>query len=121
MNEKEKNDISAMIELYCKDNHKAKKNKKEASGIKAECHLCKTNAHLCKECESLLEYAKNCLEKCPFKEEKPLCSKCSIHCYSKHFRKQIIKVMRYSGPRILYYKPSVAIRHLTKTIKSKLR
>ena len=61
--EKEKELIPGMIKRYCLANH---------SGEKGE---------LCEDCKSLTEYALFRLEKCPFKENKPFCSFCKIHCY----------------------------------------
>ena len=36
----------------------------------------------------------------------------SVHCYQPQMREQIRQVMRYSGPRMLFHHPVMAIRHL---------
>ncbi len=87
-----------MISLFCKGNHKSGK-------------------QICKECEELKQYAETRLEKCPEKNKKPPCSKCSTHCYRPEMREKVRIVMRYSGPRMLLHHPIMAIDHLIKTIK----
>ncbi len=88
--------VGVMIDLYCRDHHGSKDN-------------------LCDECRELLDYVKKSLEKCPFKDNKPKCSKCTVHCYKPDMRKKIKAVMRYAGPRMLYRHPVLAGKHyLTK-------
>lgn len=91
--EREKNTIEKMIKIYCKNNHKEYEK-------------------LCDKCDELLEYALNRVENCKFRENKPICVKCSIHCYKKEMQESIKKVMRYSGPRMLFYHPILTIKHL---------
>ncbi|MDR0845875.1 MAG: nitrous oxide-stimulated promoter family protein [Tannerella sp.] len=93
--ERERKTIAIMIALYCRDRHKP------ASG------------HLCETCTSLQAYALQRLVHCPFRENKPVCSHCSVHCYSKDKRAQVKAVMRYAGPRMLFRHPWLAISHLT--------
>ncbi|MFA6028374.1 MAG: nitrous oxide-stimulated promoter family protein [Elusimicrobiota bacterium] len=55
---------------------------------------------LCAECRSLLAYATDRLEKCPYLvkgEPKPKCKDCPIHCYAPARRAQVREVMRFSG------------------------
>ncbi len=86
--------VSAMIHLYCRDCHPT------------------GNSGLCPSCQELLIYARTRLEKCPYAEEKPACSACPTHCYRPERRRQIQKVMRYAGPRMMRLHPILAIRHL---------
>ena len=97
--EKETHTVYEMIHLYCIKKHKEKV--------------------LCEECLALYEYAKMCIEKCPFMETKTFCSQCKVHCYKKDQREQIRKVMRFSGPRMLLYHPLMAVRHLYYQITDK--
>ncbi|WJV65132.1 nitrous oxide-stimulated promoter family protein [Pectobacteriaceae bacterium CE70] len=60
----------------------------------------------------LFQYAVNRLERCYFKEEKPACKQCPIHCYQPAKREEIKTIMRWSGPRMLLYHLILAIRHL---------
>ncbi len=89
----EKETISLMLGLYCRDMHGQKEG-------------------LCEECSQLEAYAHQRLEVCPFMPEKPVCAKCPVHCYQPHYRQQVREVMRYAGPRMLTHAPKAAIRHL---------
>lgn len=62
----------------------------------------------------LIEYATQRIQKCPMMEDKTFCSQCRIHCYEKEMQKQIKMVMRYSGPRMIFYHPIMALRHVLK-------
>ena len=90
--EKEKLVVKEMIELYCKKKEK--------------------NKELCEECKSLLDYAYKRLDHCTFGEYKSSCQKCPIHCYKKDMRERMRQVMRFSGPRMLFYHPVAALKHL---------
>lgn len=93
--------VNLMIALYCHKKHKSKK------GV------------LCPECKELKEYCEYRLSLCPWGDKKPFCSNCSIHCYNKEHRERIREVMRFSGPRMLFHHPILAIRHVKETIKQK--
>lgn len=99
--ETEKKVVGEMIALYCKKNHGEK--------------------HLCPECQELYDYAVQRIDKCPFMETKTFCSNCKVHCYSKDYREKIRQVMRFSGPRMLFVHPIMAIRHLILSIQEKRR
>jgi len=93
MNEVEKDTVSKMIGIYCRYKH----------GSKSE---------LCSECSELREYACKRLEKCIYEEDKPNCNDCPVHCYKKDMKERICEVMRFSGPRMIFYYPKDAIKHL---------
>ena len=101
--EKEKKTVGLMIELYCRSNHKTKK------------------GELCPECEALRQYAFMRSDKCPFMETKTFCSNCKVHCYKPEMREKIREVMRFSGPRMIFHHPVMAMRHLIETKKEKRR
>jgi len=88
--------IAAMIRVYCRAHHR-------------------TEAAPCEACRQLLDYADRRLDTCPFQEDKPVCNKCTVHCYSKGMRERVRAVMRFSGPRMLYRHPWLALRHLLDT------
>ncbi|MDR3262752.1 MAG: nitrous oxide-stimulated promoter family protein [Clostridiales bacterium] len=90
--EKEKKTIEWMIRFYCRKNHKSRE--------------------LCGECAALYEYALLRLSRCPHGDGKPFCSNCKIRCYKPDMKAAIAKVMRFSGPRMLFYHPYAAILHL---------
>lgn len=90
--QREKRIVEQMIRLYCR---------------------CKEgNEMLCPKCAELLQYAHTRLSYCPHGENKPTCRRCKIHCYSNVMRQRVRMVMRYSGPRMLMYRPISALRHL---------
>ena len=92
--EKEKRVVSVMVRLYCR--------KKEG------------NSELCDNCRQLLAYAESRLEHCPFGERKTSCRRCTVHCYKPSMRQQMHEVMRFSGPRMIFYEPLETIRHIFK-------
>lgn len=100
--EREKKMISQMIALYCRRNHHTK-------GV------------LCPECAALNDYARARSEHCPFMETKTFCVNCRVHCYKPDMREKIRAVMRFSGPRMIFYHPVAAIRHVVETKREKKR
>ncbi|MBI4514457.1 MAG: nitrous oxide-stimulated promoter family protein [Deltaproteobacteria bacterium] len=90
---RERKTIDAMIALFCRKQHAAKRG-------------------LCSACFALAGYAQQRLDRCPYGEDKPTCALCPIHCYQPARREQIRAVMRYAGPRMLWRRPLLAIRHL---------
>lgn len=98
--EKEKLIVGEMINLYCKKYHK-------------------TKGELCHECQALKIYAEQRSDKCPFTETKTFCSNCKVHCYKPQMREQIRTVMRFSGPRMIFHHPIMAVSHLVQTKKEK--
>ena len=65
-----------------------------------------------KEYEALRIYAERRLDGCKFGEKKPACKRCPIHCYKPEMRERVREVMRWVGPRMIFYSPISAIRHL---------
>ena len=100
--EREKETVALMISLYCRKNHGTKDT-------------------LCPECAALRDYAMQRSDKCPFMETKTFCSNCRVHCYKSAMREKIREVMRFSGPRMIFHHPVMAIRHLIETNKEKTR
>jgi len=92
MNAREKNTVSKMIRIYCRFKHGSRKS-------------------LCPDCKQLSDYTHKRLEYCPFGESKSSCEKCTVHCYKPEYREKIREVMRFAGPRMLFFHPVEAIRH----------
>lgn len=90
--EREKQTVELMVRLYCR----------RAEG----------NRELCPDCQALLAYAHARLDRCPFGETKSTCKRCPVHCYKPAMRERMRIVMRYAGPRMLFFHPIAAIRHL---------
>lgn len=97
--QKEQEIVEQMIGIYCRKKHGSK---------------C-----LCEDCRQLLEYAAMRSRKCPFMEHKTFCSNCKVHCYKPDMREKIRGVMRFSGPRMLIYRPKMALWHIICTIREK--
>ncbi len=83
--------VGHMVRLYCRYHH---------------------GRTLCADCRQLLEYASERLERCPFQEGKTTCARCPVHCYRPEMRERVRQVMRYSGPRMTFRHPYLALRHL---------
>lgn len=95
--EYEKKILGQMISLYCRKNHKSNK------------------ASLCDDCSQLFDYAKGRIDNCPYITSKSFCSNCASPCYKSPMREKIKSIMRFSGPRMLFVNPVVAIKHLIQT------
>lgn len=91
-----------MMEMYCRANH----------GRKAD---------LCDECKGLYAYGMRRIEACPHGTNKPVCSKCPIHCYKQDMREKICAVMRFSGPRMMFVHPWLALLHALDGMRGKTR
>jgi predicted amidophosphoribosyltransferase len=96
---REKKTVKAMIEIYCKKHHHNDLNDHQKSG-------------LCPNCQELFNYANKRLDKCKYQVQKPTCANCEIHCYKEPERTQMKNIMRFSGPRMLFRHPILAIQHL---------
>ena len=90
--EREKKTIGAMVRVFCRGRHG-------------------TTEGICPECRQLQGYAERRLDKCPYGEAKPACSSCPVHCYSPGMREGIRRVMRHSGPRMIFHHPYLLLRH----------
>ena len=95
--EREQKTVAQMIRIYCRHRE--------------------GNRELCADCTALLEYAHKRLANCPFGENKSSCRKCSVHCYRPDMKERIKAVMRYSGPRMIFYHPIAAIRHIISELR----
>ena len=100
--EREKVLVSQMIAIYCRKKHHSK-------------------GELCPECAKLDAYARNKSDRCPFMESKTFCSNCKVHGYKPVMREKIREVMRFSGPRMLFSHPVMAISHVIESKKEKKR
>lgn len=99
--EREKETVSLMIKIYCRKKHGGK--------------------DFCPDCAVLDAYAGLRSDKCPFMETKTFCSDCRVHCYNTDMREKIREVMRFSGPRMIFHHPVMALRHVIESKKEKKR
>ena len=91
--QREKNTVSAMIRIYCRDHHASPQTP-------------------CEECAALLDYAHRRLDRCEFADDKPACNLCPVHGYKPAMRERVRDVMHYAGPRMLARHPIMALQHL---------
>lgn len=92
----EKKTIKKMIQLYCAKHH--------------------GSIGLCDDCRTLLTYSYERVHACPHWPTKPSCTKCLDHCYNRVNRMAIKRVMKYSGPRMIYHSPLLAVRHVYRSL-----
>lgn len=90
---REKKTVRAMVLMYCRAHGHGEKPP-------------------CEECGAIIEYASARIDGCPFIQDKPTCLSCSVHCYEESKRERIRTIMRYSGPRMVYRHPVLAVRHM---------
>lgn len=90
---RERHTMAKMVEIYCNARHGH------------------SESALCADCQEFLDYADVRLEKCPYGIDKPTCANCPIHCYKPGQRARARMIMRYSGPRMLFRHPYLAIAH----------
>ena len=100
--EREKRTVALMIRLYCRKQHG-------------------TGSGLCPDCQALCTYAMQRSDRCPFMQTKTFCSNCRVHCYKPEMREKIRAVMRFSGPRMLFSHPVMAVRHVIETKREQKR
>lgn len=104
--------MTEMIDLYCRGHSHAHRTQEyPAEGIPA----------LCPDCQQLLEYARARIIRCPRMDVKSFCSACPVHCYGTDMRARIREVMRYSGPRMLLYRPLMTLRHMWIDLRNRQR
>ena len=83
--------ITLMTKLYCQAHHQ------------------KVN---CIDCQSLISHAEQKLDRCVYGQDKPACQHCPIHCYKPFYREKTKYIMRYSGPKMLFKHPILAIKNI---------
>ncbi|MGI5922084.1 MAG: nitrous oxide-stimulated promoter family protein [Syntrophomonadaceae bacterium] len=90
--------LNKMITYYCQKMHGGKPDR------------------LCHDCDRLLNYAIQRIDKCFYGDNKPVCSKCTVHCYKPAMREEIKKVMKYTGPRMMLISPLLSLRYMYRKI-----
>ena len=88
--------LRLMVQMYCERIH----------------HHNHYQPKLCPECEETINYALEKSQKCPYKEKASVCETCKIHCYQKEKQEKMKKIMRFSGPKMIFHHPILAIWHL---------
>lgn len=90
--DREKEVLGEMLEIYCRGNH--------------------GEEGLCQDCKSLEDYSFKRIDSCRYIEDKSFCSACKSPCYGPEERKKIKKVMSYAGPRMIFKRPILCLKHV---------
>ncbi len=99
LNSKKEKDIRVLRDfvcIYCRENHGQEAKEVFAGtavGLPAECV---SDAELCAECSKLLKHGIAKLLLCT-QDPKPMCKKCTVHCYAPGYREKMREVMKFSG------------------------
>lgn len=99
--EKEIETVSLMIGLYCQKKHGTKK------------------GELCPECRQLLDYVKFRRMKCRGVTKSPSARTAAFIVINRICSEKIARVMRFSGPKMVFYHPVIAFSHLAETKRQK--
>ncbi len=82
--------------------------------IKAVTHLyCQKvhgRAHLCPQCTALLNYEKERLRECKFKQVEKSCTECNLQCYSASKRLEINHIIGWASSRLSWKQPYFLMR-----------
>ncbi|NLV71572.1 MAG: nitrous oxide-stimulated promoter family protein [Actinobacteria bacterium] len=103
---RERHTVEVMIGMYCRGHHQPPTSVAQGETVG------RPGVTLCGECSLLLAYTLHKIDACRFGERKPACVRCTVHCFRPDMREQIRVVMRYSGPRMTYRHPYLALRHV---------
>ncbi len=100
LDDKKNTDIKVLgnfISIFCRENHSLEA--KVIFSIKdarLRQVLDDKDLALCLDCSKLLNHGITKLLLCPY-DPKPMCKKCTTHCYAPSYRKKIREVMKFSG------------------------
>lgn len=100
---REQRTLNVMVHMYCAGNHR---------GAGPGNSDAERKDVFCERCSRLLAYAEQRIDRCRFGDDKPTCARCTVHCFQTDMREQVREVMRYSGPRMTFRHPYLALRHL---------
>ena len=96
---KKEKDIRVLADfsgVYCRENHRSEeKNPFYIDEQRLEA-LNEKQIGLCADCTRLLAHGIAKLLQCPH-DPKPMCKKCTVHCYAPGYREKMKDVMRFSG------------------------
>jgi predicted amidophosphoribosyltransferase len=79
--------------------------------IRFYCRWHEGNKTLCPACRETLRYAQARLDRCRYGSAKPSCRQCPVHCYKPDMRARMQKIMRWTGPRMIFFLPLATFRH----------
>lgn len=90
--------LQKFFQIYCKNNQH--KNIKTFNiNLTYKTNTFTYDLELCEECYKTINYSFDRLKECTY-DIKPKCRTCSTPCYEKPERKELAKIMKYSGMRL---------------------
>ena len=100
LDSKKAKDIRVMrnfIAIFCRENHGERTRDAFATkDVRLYKVLGNKELLLCDDCRKLFSHGVAKLLLCPY-DPKPMCKKCTTHCYAPGYRERIRQVMRFSG------------------------
>jgi hypothetical protein len=98
LSRKEQSDMRTLLRfgaIFCREHHGSGPAPFAFRGVTAK-QMGVEGALLCPDCTRLMRYALAMRLKCPY-DPKPMCKKCTDHCYRGKYRERIREIMRFSG------------------------
>ena len=80
--------LTEFIQIYCDNKHRERPKIND------------NGTNICAECQNTLSYSSKMREYCSL-DPKPICKKCTIHCYKPEYRQRIKEIMRHSGMSLI--------------------
>ncbi len=94
--------VTKMIGMYCKKHH-----------------VQEMKGQLCDDCGALLDYTSTRTRKCRNLENGTFCAHCTTPCYAPDKRGKMRQVMKFSGPRLIFYHPVWVMKHILEDRRNK--
>ena len=89
--------VADFVAIFCRENHRdVEKSLFVNKDEKLHLLLNGGGMELCKDCTKLLNHGIAKLLQCPH-DPKPMCKKCTTHCYAPGYRERMREVMKFSG------------------------
>ena len=89
--------LADFVAVYCREKHEnAAKTTFSIADDRLQRRIDEADIVLCQECHKLLTHGIAKLLQCPH-DPKPMCKKCTTHCYAPGYREKVREVMKFSG------------------------
>lgn len=109
--------VAAFAAIYCKAQHRDRTRTFLDSDASELGVYGKKVPVLCDECAAHISYAEKRRAYCP-KDPKPFCAHCDSHCYKADESAWQNRMMRFSGPRSVFYGYAIpGMKHALEAVK----
>ncbi len=89
--------VADFVAIFCRENHRdVEKSLFISKDERLHLILNGGGTELCTDCTKLLNHGIAKLLQCPH-DPKPMCKKCTTHCYAPGYRERMREVMKFSG------------------------